>query len=77
MHSVDFGYARAELIVITMLLSLFYALINMETQALTGSTFPLAERARWMVLAIILFLVAFLIEFLGLETLTILKTSLR
>lgn len=63
------GHVRAELIVIAMLFTLFYALINMEAKALTGSTFPLAERPRWMALAIILCIVAFLIKLFGAESL--------
>lgn len=48
------GHIRIELIVITMLLSLFYNLIDMESLALSGSESSLTEHSRWLIPAIIL-----------------------
>ncbi len=70
-------HVRTELVVISMLCSLFYALINMESQALTGSTAPLAERPRWLILAIILCVLAFLIKFLGAESFELWDLKIR
>lgn len=64
-------HVRTELVVISMLCSLFYSLINMEALALTGRTFPLMERPRYAVLAIILFVFAFLIKFAGVDELSL------
>ena len=65
------GHLRTELVVISMLSSLFYALINVESQALIGSTAPLAERPRWLILAIILCVIAFSIKVFGAESLNL------
>ena len=53
------GHIKTELLVITMLLSLFYNLINMEFQALSTSKSPLAEHSRWLIPAISLCLFGF------------------
>ena len=53
------GHIKTEMIVITMLLSLFYNIINMESQALSGSKSPLTEHSRWLIPAISLCLIGF------------------
>lgn len=70
-------HISSELVIITMLCSLFYSFINIESQVLTGSTFPLAERPRWLTLAIILCLVAFLLKLLSAEVLTLWNITFR
>lgn len=63
------GHIRTELIAVTMLLSLFYNLIDMESLALSGSKSSLTEHSRWLVPAIILCLIGFFSKFFELEIL--------
>jgi len=71
------GHVLTTLVVISMLCTLFYSLINMESLALTGSPFPLAERPRWLILAIILCLIAFTIKLLGFKSFDLWKIEIR
>lgn len=65
------GHIKTELIVTTMLLSLFYNLIDMESQALSESKSSLTEHSRWLVPAIILCLIAFFSKFFQFEPLVV------
>lgn|GEM_PF-1271033 len=70
-------HVRAELVVITMLFSLLYSLINMESQALTGRVFTLADRPRGLVLANILCLAFFLLKLFGADVITLLNRRIK
>ena len=71
------GHIKSEIVVITMLCSLFYNLVDMESRALDKSTSPLAEHSRWLAPAIILCLVGFSIRYFGFETLNFVGVDLK
>lgn len=71
------GHIRTELVVITMIGGLFYGFITAQSQALTGSRLPEADRPRWLMLAFILLLMAFFVKFFGLETFSIAGVKIR
>ena len=64
------GHVRAELIVLVMLFTLFYSLLNMESRALTGSFFTLADRPQGLTLALILCFAIFLLKFFRADVIT-------
>jgi len=65
------GHIKTELAVTTMLLSLFYNVIDLESLALSESKSPLTEHSRWLVPVIILCLAAFLSKLYKFEALTL------
>lgn len=71
------GHIRSELIIISMLCTLFYGLINMEAQTLTSSASPLAQRGRWIILAIILSLIAFSMKHFEFEALILFERKIK
>ena len=70
-------HVRADLVVTTMIFSLFYNLTNMQSLSLTGQRFTENDRPRWLVLAMILCLSVFFSKLLGLEAIPFGGTKIR
>lgn len=70
-------HVRPDLVVMTMIFSLFYNLTNMESLSLTGQRFTENDRPRWLVLAMVLCLSVFFSKLLGLEATTFGEIQIR